>query len=240
MGKGGNKAKRPKGYKTVKEQGTGSEKAASAVDGRKTTEFLLCALTFPEETGLLDDPNVWIEDTAATVHMTPYPSGITSVRKATGTDSITMGNGNQEKAAEVADIVGTMCNEYGNEIGTAKLSDVTFFRMGKFNLFSVTQMMKRGWSLKGDKLSMVLEKKEQQIVFDICILTPKGMLFAMYVKRVQTEAEMGNAGSDGLAAVKLSYTQAHERLGHMHIQKPQQSSWDGPLQELLRQSRKCT
>jgi hypothetical protein len=76
-------------------------------------------------------------------------------------------------------------------------------------------MMKRGWSLKGDKQSMVLEKNEQQIVFDICIPTPKGMLFAMYVKRVQTEAEMGNAGSDGSAGVKLSYTQAHERLGHM-------------------------
>jgi hypothetical protein len=62
---------------------------------------------------------------------------------------------------------------------------------------------------------MVLEKNEQQIVFDNCIPTPKGMLFAMYVKQVQTEAEMANTGSDGSAGVKLSYTQAHERLGHM-------------------------
>jgi hypothetical protein len=106
-----------------------------------------------------------------------------------------MGNGNQEKAAKVADIVGT------------------FFR--REGTISVTQTMKRGWSLKGDKQSMVLEKKEQQIFFNICIPTPKGMLFAMYVKPVQREAEMGNAGSDGSAGVKLSNTQAHERLGHM-------------------------
>ena len=213
--KDSNKAKRPSGYKTGKERGTGSERAASAVDGGPKVEFLLGALTFPEETGLLDDPNVWIADTAATVHMTPYRTGTSNVRKATGADSITMGNGNQEKAAEVADIVGNMCDKYGNEIGVAKLSDVTILPTGKYNLFSVTQMMKRGWNLKGDKEALVLEKGEQQIVFDICIPTPKGMLFAMYVKRVQTEAEIGNAGSDGSAGVKLSYTQAHERLGHM-------------------------
>jgi hypothetical protein len=151
------------------------------VAGRNTTEFLLCALTFPEDMGLLDDPSVWwIADTAATVYMTPYRSGKTNMKKATGTNSITMGNGNQEKAAEVADIVGTMCDKYRNEIGTAKLSDVTILPTGRFNLFSVTQMMKRGWSLKGNKQSMVLEKNEQQIVFNICIPTPKGMLFAMY------------------------------------------------------------
>ena len=44
------------GYITAKEQGTGSEKAASAVNGRNKTEYLLCTLTFPEETGLLDKP----------------------------------------------------------------------------------------------------------------------------------------------------------------------------------------
>jgi hypothetical protein len=92
--KDGNKAKRPMGFRTAKERGTGGEKAASAVDGRKTTDFLLCALTFPEETGVLDDPNLWIADTAATVHMTPYRSGITNVRKATGADLNTTGNGN--------------------------------------------------------------------------------------------------------------------------------------------------
>jgi hypothetical protein len=196
---GNNKAQRPMGYRTAKERGTGGEKAASAVGGRKTTEFLLCALTFPEETGVLDDPNLSIADTAATVHMTPYRSGITNVRKGAGADLITMGNGNQEKAAKVADIVGTMCDKYGNEIGTAKLSEITILPTGRFNLFSVTQMMKLGWSLKGDKQWMVP--------------TPK--VYAMYLKRVQTEAEMGNAGSDSSASVKLSYTQTHERLGHM-------------------------
>jgi hypothetical protein len=92
-----------------------------------------------------------------------------------------------------------MCDKYGNEIGTAKLSEITILPTGRYNLFSVTQMMKRGWSLKGDKQSMVP--------------TPK--VYAMYLKRVQTEAEMGNAGIDSSTGVKLSYTQAHERLGHM-------------------------
>ena len=213
--KDGNKAKRPTGYKTAKDKEKGGEKAASAVDGGNKTEFLLCGLTFPEETGLLTDPNVWIADTAATVHMTPHKIGISNIRKATGADSITMGNGNQEKAAQLADIVGMMCDKFGNEIGQAKLQDVTILPTGKYNLFSVTQMMKRGWSLKGDKEALVLEQGEQRIVFDICIPTPKGMLFAMYVKRTNSETEIGNAGRDGPVGTKLSYTQAHERLGHM-------------------------
>ena len=61
--KEGNKAKRPTGYRTAKDKEKGGEKAASAVDGGNKTEFLLCGLTFPEETGLLTDPNVWIADT---------------------------------------------------------------------------------------------------------------------------------------------------------------------------------
>jgi gag-polypeptide of LTR copia-type/Zinc knuckle len=44
--KEGNKAKRPTGYKTAKERGTGSGKAASAVDGGNKTEFCCADLPF--------------------------------------------------------------------------------------------------------------------------------------------------------------------------------------------------
>ena len=119
-----NQAKRPSGYKTASQRGNGSEKAASAVDWKNKTEFLMGALTFPEEQGLLEDPNVWIADTAATVHMTPHKNGISMVRTATGADAITMGNGHQEQASQIANIVGTMCDKFGNEIGTATMTDV--------------------------------------------------------------------------------------------------------------------
>jgi hypothetical protein len=44
------------------------------------------------------DPNVWIADTAATVHNTPHMDGMTNLRVAEKSDAITMGDGMSEKA----------------------------------------------------------------------------------------------------------------------------------------------
>ena len=71
-----NKSKRPTNYK-VKD-----ETSASAVDGGSKVEFLLCGMTFPDDQAILTDPNVWIADTAATVHNTPHSLGMTYLRDA--------------------------------------------------------------------------------------------------------------------------------------------------------------
>ena len=41
----------------------------------------------------LQDPEVWIADSAATVHSTPYQLGMTNVRDTDANDTITVGNG---------------------------------------------------------------------------------------------------------------------------------------------------
>jgi hypothetical protein len=40
---------------------------------------------------LLSDPNIWIADSAATVHTTPHNIGMTNIRKAGKEDGITVG-----------------------------------------------------------------------------------------------------------------------------------------------------
>ncbi len=47
-------------------------------------EFLLCGVTFPLQQDLLDDPNVWIADSAAPVHSTPHSISLTNVKEAKG------------------------------------------------------------------------------------------------------------------------------------------------------------
>jgi hypothetical protein len=72
-----NKHRRPNGYKTANERTRDNKTAASALDtGTNRIEYLLCGMTFPKDVGFLNDPNVWIADTAATVHMTPHSQGI--------------------------------------------------------------------------------------------------------------------------------------------------------------------
>jgi len=111
-----NKHKRPEGFKS-----RSAETAASAVDNGSRVEFLLCGMTFPTDQAILMDPNVWIADTAATVHNTPHMDGMTNLRDAEKSDAITMGNGISEKAVKIANINGVMCDMHGVEIAKATM-----------------------------------------------------------------------------------------------------------------------
>jgi hypothetical protein len=64
------------------------------------------------------------------------------------------------------------------------MSDVVYLPTGQFNLFSLTKMTtNQGWILGGDDKGIWLKKEGKKLLFDIAIPTPKGMLFAMYIKR---------------------------------------------------------
>jgi hypothetical protein len=104
-----------------------------------------------------------------------------------------------------------ICDKHGNEQGLAKLTDVMLLPTGKFNLFSVTKLLKEGWKLNGDLKKMCLVKGEKTITFDIVIPTPKGVLFAMYMKRT---TEIAGATTD-VPQKKLNIQQAHDQLGHL-------------------------
>ena len=56
-------------------------------------EINLVNLSFPGCTMLLSDPNVWLADTAATVHTTPHLIGLIATKGATAGVLITVGNG---------------------------------------------------------------------------------------------------------------------------------------------------
>ena len=192
-----NKNKRPNWYKPKSGGNNNGETGATATDNENgnTVEFLLCAqcvesdpemtlgaMSFANDQTILQDPNVWIADTAATVNITRHKNGIENERKASGDDSVTMGNGNKEDAAEIGDLKGTWCNKHGEHQATVKLTDVTFLPTASYNLFSLTRMQKKGWILGGDDESIWLTKDNAKLEFDIKIPTKKGMLFCAYIK----------------------------------------------------------
>jgi hypothetical protein len=205
-----NKDKRPK-WKSAK---PASEVAQANVDtgsGPKV-EFTLCALSFPKDQRILQDPNIWIADTAATVHTTPYATGMHTVKQATKEDSITVGDGTHVRATRVANVTGTRCDMYGNELGVSELRDVTHLPNGKFNLFSLSKMQMNGWALHGNAKMIWITKGEHIVTFDIVIPTAKGLLFAMYFRR---ETEIAGAMIEsGPQPIRMTANEAHEKLGH--------------------------
>jgi hypothetical protein len=197
----------------MKDKKATGEVGAKATDGGSKVEFMLCGITkftFPPNQDLLKDPNIWIADSAATVHTTAHKQGFHTLTEATDADSITMGNGIAEKASLVGKITGTMCNHNGMELGSATLADVVHLPTGQFNLFSLTKMTQQGWILGGNKTEIWLEKGKQRLSFDIAIPTPKGMLFAMYIHR---DLEIAGANTD-VPVPAVSIQTAHDRLAH--------------------------
>jgi hypothetical protein len=207
--KSGNENKKPQWLKN-KEQ-------VSAAIGRSTApELLLCGLTFPTSQKILEDPNVWIGNTAATTHSTPHTQGLYDMKKSTAKDSVRMGNGKSESASSIGKLTGTLCNRHGDKLIQSTMQAVTHLPTGKLNLFSLTKIQKNGWLLHGNNKAIWLTKGDDKITFDIIIPTPEGMVFAVYFNRNEEIASMSvNAtGPTEAAPVTMSIEQAHTKFGH--------------------------
>jgi hypothetical protein len=193
------------------------EQAAAAVANGGGTEQLLMAVAFPFSQALLEDPNVWIADTAATSNSTPHAVGMCDLREPSPSDNITMGNGASVGAQKVGHVPGTICDKYGNQVQeNAKIQDVTLIPGGKFNLFSLSKLQMAGWLMHGDSTHIWLEKGGVTITFDIVIPTPKGTVFAMYFKRDNT-TELANpsmTGSEEVQGPIMNIKQAHVKYAH--------------------------
>jgi hypothetical protein len=211
-----NASKRPAWFKPRED---GTETAATAKETGNKVEYLVMAMEFPKDKKFLDNPNVLIGDTGATVHMTPHRSGMHDVKKAKQVNDITMGDGKSEDAAVIGSIDGRLCDKHGNVLNDAKISDVTHLPKAKYNLFSITKLQNDGWTLGGNADAIWLTKGDIEIKFDIKIPTPKGILYAMYHQR-NTEIAAPTTATPGTATItaavptpkRVSVKKAHDML----------------------------
>lgn len=208
-----NASRRPSGWKSKKNGANNSqsnETAAANVDGPKV-ELLLNGIeepimSFPNNQGLLHDPSIWIADSAASMHMTPFEEGMINIKDNKG-GGITVGSGEVIVAKKRGDIPCELCDKHGNVLMSTKITEVALIKNTPFNLFSLTKMMKQGWALSGDKLNGIALSKDGHVVkFDIPIDTPEGIVFAMCAKRTEVSAVAVNA--------PMNIDKAHRLLGH--------------------------
>jgi hypothetical protein len=203
-----NASRRPANWRTK----LNTEAANVAHDGQTgpNVELLLSHVdddlqSFPHDQSLLLHPNVWIRDTAATVHMSPHEEGMVNMKNTRG--GITVGNGEVIVAKKTGDIPGVICDKHGNTLNTATISEVALTKGTPFNLFSLTKLMTQGWTLGGDGTKgITLTKQNNVLSFDIPIETPKGIVYAMYVRRSEVAAPA--------LSTTTSIEKAHKLLGH--------------------------
>jgi hypothetical protein len=114
--------------------------------------------------------------------MTPHSEGMIRLKNTKG--GITVGNGEVLVAKKTGDIPSEICDKYGNVVTTGIVTDVALTKGSPFNRFSLTKAMQQGWILGG----ITLTKGTNVLKFDIPIVTPKGVVYAMYMRRTEVAA----------------------------------------------------
>jgi hypothetical protein len=143
----------------------------------------------PFDQNMLLHPDIWIGDSAATVHMSPHATGMVNIKKSEG--KITVGNGAVMMIKQTRDVPCEICNKEGQALQTAMVTDVTLTQGSPFNLFSLTKMMQQGWSLGGDKnVGITLSKGNNKLNFDIPIVTPRGVVYGIRMRRCEVKKEV--------------------------------------------------
>eukprot|EP00957_Ditylum_brightwellii_P078036 5931877-Ditylum_brightwellii.AAC.1 len=148
---------------------------------------------------LLKDPNVWIGDTGASCDSTGSHLTMINKRMTAPNDGVTMPNNEVRKASMIADIQGIICDKNGNQLDHCKITNVKYCKGNAYNLFSITKHLKNGWTLHGNSSAIWVTKGESKLVFDIVIPTKEGLIYAVYIKRVEN-LEMANTDTEDAPA----------------------------------------
>ena len=131
---------------------------------------------------LENNDEFWIGDTGATTHITNYSAGIYNCAYPTGKSKVIMGNGTKVTRDKIGTLIGKVVQKNANY--RIKLNLVVVSSEAKFNLLSLTALMKVGWQLHGDAKKLILTKNDQQLKFTHTVRTEKGLLFVIRIQEI--------------------------------------------------------
>ena len=152
-----------------------------------TLELCVVGMKFPPDIRLLLDPDIWVGDTGASVHMTKHAVGLRALKNVAGSEDIMVGNGSNVGTTAIGELPGTKVDCHGNDGARMVMQDVHLVPSSQFNLFSLSAMQLKGWILGGNMNSTWITKGKAKLVFDIVIPTRKGAVYCMYFRRDRSD-----------------------------------------------------
>jgi hypothetical protein len=97
---------------------------------------------------MLKRSDMWVADSGASNHVTFSDKGCRNKRNATGLTHGIVGNSVLPKCE--LDIPYVHFDKDRAQVGEVIITDVSHLPEGNFNLFSVTRLQKKGWTLTGN------------------------------------------------------------------------------------------
>ena len=70
-----------------------------------------------------------------------------------------MGNSSETKGAKEGTVKGSLCNKNGSVLVPITLSGMTYSKDAKLNLLSLTQLMKKGWTIGSDSSGISIKDR---------------------------------------------------------------------------------
>ena len=185
------------------------EKAAVTIHEENDEEF---GWAYYDDPVNVLDPTIWIADTGASVHSTPNLNLTNNWQNPVDKTVVIMGNEEKEEVVKVGCIKGIAKYKDATNQGKMSLSEVMYLPNGKYNLLSVTKVMRNGWKLEGDNKSMSLSKGKMKLTFNTKIPTARGVLNAV---KIVPDEEVNALVKEPDGKTKMSIMEAHELLGHI-------------------------
>ncbi len=105
---------------------------------------------------MLKRSDMWIADSGASSHVTFSDKGCRNKRMATGSTHQIEGKSVLPKCE--LDIPCIHYDKDGTQVREVIITDASHFPEGKFNLFSLTRLQKKGWTLSGNADYIKLQK----------------------------------------------------------------------------------
>jgi hypothetical protein len=168
---------------------------------------------------MLTKIDMWIAESGASNHVTFSDKGCRNKIIATRSTHGIVGNSVLPKCE--LDIPCVYFDKDGALVGEVLITDVTHLPEGNFNLFSVTRLQKKGWTLTKNADYIKLQKGGKSLLFNIVINTPNGALYLGKLSRKGGDEGVGGATSK---APTYNIKKAHELLGHSHENDTRQMS----------------
>jgi hypothetical protein len=85
---------------------------AAVNQSQSRPELMLMAMSFPKDLSILENPNIWIGDMAATCDSTPHHQGAINLQE--GNSGVIFGDGRNNEAEMTFDLPGIITDQYGN------------------------------------------------------------------------------------------------------------------------------
>jgi hypothetical protein len=151
---------------------------------------------------------MWITDSSASNHVTFSDKVCKNKTNATGLTQGIVGDSVLPKCE--LDIPCVHFYKDGAHVEEVIITDVSHLPEGNFNLFSVTRLQKKGWTLTGNADYIKLHKGGKKLLFNKVINTPKGALsVGKFSRKEGDEVVVGATSKAPIYNIK----KAHELLG---------------------------